>query len=438
MKPSPLTYWGLILVGGMLCAASCSIPRPDERVTPTDTAPQARGGQPGTNGSGGSAPSVGSGGSGGSAGSPAVPGPDTPFSKQALLEAAGQCALARYREVEQKTAELSQRAGAWASDPSDATRGQLQQAWLEAMQAWQVAEVFRFGPAAVSSDPGGQDLRDQIYAFPFQSRCKIDEALVDQSYASDFAALTFNRKGFGALEYLIFYGGSDNGCTAFSPINGDGTWAALSAEELLARKSGYAAAAAADLKQQSSKLVAAWSPDGGNFAATLLAAGSSQSPYTSEQHALNAVSDALFYIEKEVKDFKLGKPLGLYECVSDTCPSALESLYAARSQSFISQNLRGFRLLFQGCGPDYSGLGFDDWLTAVGAGDLSARMLQALTAAERAVAALDPTLDQALTSNPTPAREVHAVLKVLTDLLKADFVTALNLELPKAAEGDND
>ena len=35
-------------------------------------------------------------------------------------------------------------------------------------------------------------------------------------------------------------------------------------------------------------------------------------------------------------------------------------------------------------------------------------------------------------------RAVHAAVKNLTDVLKTDFVTVLDLELPKKAEGDND
>ena len=73
----------------------------------------------------------------------------------------------------------------------------------------------------------------------------------------------------------------------------------------------------------------------------------------------------------------------------------------------------GFRRLFQGCGEGYAGVGFDDWLRDAGAGDLAERMIASLNG-------------------------VDAAVKEVTDELKTEFVTVLNLELPSAAEGDND
>jgi hypothetical protein len=44
----------------------------------------------------------------------------------------------------------------------------------------------------------------------------------------------------------------------------------------------------------------------------------------------------------------------------------------------------------------------------------------------------------AVVSDPVKIQELYAAVKVVTDVLKGELVTVLNLELPGAVEGDND
>jgi hypothetical protein len=187
--------------------------------------------------------------------------------------------------------------------------------------------------------------------------------------------------------------------------------------------------------------VAAWSPEGRNFRAQFIDAGRAGSVFASEQQAFNAVSDALLYLEKEVKDWKLGWPLGLVpECLNapSPCPSDVESRYARASTQHLRQNLAAFRGAFAGCGSGLVALGFDDWLEAAGAGDLARAMLEALDRAELAAGALSEPLEVALVTDIDSVRALHAAVKGVTDLLKTEFITVLDFELPMALEGDND
>ena len=364
---------------------------------------------------------------------------DETFTKAALLEAAAECAIGRYGEFESLALALRDSAGAFAADRTEANAAAARGAWIAAMASWQEAEVFRFGPAARSGEPGGLDLRDQIYGWPLVSRCKIEEQIVSQVYAGpDFPQTLINSRGLAAYEYLLFYEGTDNACSEFSVINAQGTWAALAPEELAQRKADYAAAVAADIHARAGALVQAWDPASGNFRKQLVEAGKGSEVFATDQEALNAVSDALFYVEKELKDWKLGKPLGLIECLTPTCPEAVESPYARVSTAHMKANLAGFRRLFQGCGSYGTGLGFDDWLRAVGAGELADAMLDALAKAQASVDSLDPPMEEAIVSDVPKVQAVHAAVKGLTDQLKTDMVTVLNLELPKTSEGDND
>ncbi|WP_438023219.1 imelysin family protein [Sorangium sp. So ce233] len=467
----------LLSLLGLTTAVACRKPPPDELVYtgrglgPGGAQPPGSGGLPpdgggpqpsGSSGGGGAPPatSTGSGATGDATvasttatttgaggGEPVggdvcapVPVDGGPFSKAKLLAAAADCALNRACEFEAQARALNERASAFARDPGEPSAAAARGAWLAAMRVWQEAEVFRFGPAASSTQPGGQDLRDQIYAWPLVNRCKVEEQIVSRAYAQpSFSSSLINARGLAAFEYLVFYGGADNACSQFSPINASGTWAALGAGDLAQRKADYAAAAAADVLARAGALARAWAPEAGSFREKLTQAGRGSPVYATEQDALNAVSDAMFYIEKELKDWKLGRPLGFTEdCTTPTCPEALESRFAQASTAHLRANLSGFRRLFQGCGEGGQGVGFDDWLREVGSADLADRMLAALSGAQAAVDSLDVPIEQALATDRARVEAVYTAVKALTDLLKTEFVTTLNLELPQSSEGDND
>ncbi|HET9932113.1 MAG TPA: imelysin family protein [Polyangiaceae bacterium] len=371
-------------------------------------------------------------------GSPPVTEEPAPsFSKQALLGAIASCAAEQIDEFAARADALTERATAHERAPGEESLAAVRAAWQTAMDSFQVLETLRFGPLArASEDPKGRDLRDQMYAWPLGGRCNIETQLASQGYeGASFGASLINLRGLGALEYLLFYTASDNACPAYSPLNKDGTWAALGTDELARRKARYAAIVAADVARHAHDLYDDWKLDG-DFRTSFV----SGAAYPSAQAALNAASNALFYVEVEVKDSKLGIPLGLSpDCTSATCPEALESRYATYSKRNIAQNLRGFRRLFAGCtATSQTSLGFDDWLRAVGAGDLSTRMLAQLELAEQSVGGADPPLEQLLLNDPAAVRRIYDTVKSLTDLLKSEFVSVLELELPKSTEGDND
>lgn len=361
-----------------------------------------------------------------------------PFSKKALLRAASDCAVARYERFLAAAKELQSVVRSLDEDPASLIDAQY--AFVDALLAFQRVEGFRVGPAARAMDPGGQDLRDSIYFYPGVNRCLVDRTLVSQAYTTKFDTVTANARGLAALEYLLYARGETNTCAEFADINVNGTWAALSLGELEARRSAYAEVVVNDVVERAQQLVDAWRPAEGNFVAQVEDAGDGSTVFATQQAALNAFSHALFYMEKEVKDYKLGWPLGIVaECTSGSCPYAAELPYSGLSGPSIRENLIAFRELFEGCGQGYSGVGFDDWLREVNPeDDLADRMLERLTTAQAVVADLSIPIEDAFYDEPEAATEVHAAIKAVTDLLKTEFVTVLNLELPMTSEGDND
>lgn len=364
----------------------------------------------------------------------------TPFSKRALLESIAECTLQKTAAFVEQAEELRRTAEAHAEELTEQSLSAAQQAWLQAMLSWEVLELFQFGPAAPVSEPGGQGLRDRIYSWngnpPGSHRCRIETQLVQRSYESDITSVLTVARSLAAFEYLAFYQGSDTACTSFDPIVADGSYAALDAEELKRRRADYAAAIARDVSTAAQALRSQWASDSGFFASFTL---EQQGPFSGEQAALNAVGNALFYIDKEVKDHKLAMPLGLVpECPRAQCPEAFESQYARVSALLLYQNLVGFEALYTGCAEGAASLGFDDWLQAVGAPDVADRMTAAVVEARALLAAMDQPLEEALGAEGQPVLAVHGSVKAVTDILKTEFISVLNLERPTTSEGDND
>lgn len=362
------------------------------------------------------------------------------FTRAALLEAFGACALTHTKTFREDAEALARAANQAADAPSPSTRQETRDAWTRAMATWQRVEVMQFGPAGTGTLPGGRSLRDTLYTWPLTGRCAVDQTIADETYASGrFADELPVKRGLLAAEYLLFHEGADNGCAANVEPNASGAWAALGDEELARRKVQYVRVVAEDIAARARTLDDAWDPGKGNFLFEFTHAGAGSRTYRSDSVAFNAVSDALFYLDYATKDLKLGRPLGLSGCASATCPDAVESPFAGASKAHLRQNLLGFRALYAGCADDGDGLGFDDYLFALGATELSRELRQAVDAALAAVDALEGAdLARSLASEPERVRVVYDAVKRVTDLLKSQFLSVLDLELPVRVEGDND
>lgn len=344
-----------------------------------------------------------------------LPDGGVPLARSEFLRAAAECSLRAARDF-QTTAR------AFAAAPS-------QQTWRDAMRAWQVLEPMQFGPTASSVTPGGLDLRDQLYSWPLTSRCAVDETLTTSGYAGGVSTLLINRRGLAAAEYLLF---SDPGSASCGDT---AAWSALAPAEQAARKQAYAAQVALDVEARAGELVDAWGP----FVDTLGTAGPDNATYPTVQGALNRVSDAVFYLDTSMKDLKLAPPLGLRGCLTPPCLDQLESQWAHHNTVNLRSNLDGLQRLLRGCQAQHQGPGFDDLLDAQGAFSLSERLAEKETAAGAALDALGAKdLSDALVSEPTTVRALYDAFKGITDLLKSEFITVLDVELPMGLEGDND
>ncbi len=323
---------------------------------------------------------------------------------------------------------------AWVDAPSTTTKEDVHLRFHEASAVWQRAEVMIVGPAgAMGNSAGGMDLRDKIYSWPLTNPCRVDQELLNKGYEGDkLASQTINVFGLDAFEYLTFNEADSNACPINSTINSDGSWAALGADEINLRRRHYALAVAKLLVSHAQELKGHWTP-GAEFR-NAFEKPATGDVYGSTREVLNGLTDALFYLEKDVKDMKVGRPIGMIECATATCPEAVESRFANRSLANIAANLEGFDLLFNGG----DGVGFDDLLTQVGALSTRDEIKADLAAAQAKVESFEIEMNEALTVDAAGLQELYDLLRNLSTLLKTEFITVLDLDLPQRADGDND
>ncbi|MGQ0696617.1 MAG: imelysin family protein [Panacagrimonas sp.] len=351
--------------------------------------------------------------------------------------------LPTLRDLDTRSAALATLVAALAAAPANAAaRSAAQDGWRTAMVAVERAEVLQIGPAARSSEPGGQNLRDQIYSYPLLARCGVHNA----AYADEAVtgSTLINRTGMGALEYLLFDDTANLACLPAAGVNGQ------------AKRAQHAGRIAARIAVVATQLRNAWELAGGNFLLKFGAAGTSGNtmPFSTPQMALDALSTAIFYVEKETKDRKIASPTGigatgLLPCAQVSCPERVESVFARGSGDHIRANILAFRDVFTGVS---GGLGLNALLEGIDREDLATKIVAEVNAA---LTGGDATLDDfetavediesraactnaSSTRTGEPACALHGLVDQFDNTLRADITSTLNLKIPDTAAGDND
>lgn len=323
------------------------------------------------------------------------------------------------------------------------------EAWRAAMLAFHRLDAVPVGPLAES----GRALRAEIYGWPVFNACGVDLEVVKLSQGHvPPERLLYTMKGLGALEYLIFEAGLGTQCNPVNPNHRPAfAWAGKPDPEKRRDRCQYAKTVAARLADDARVLESAWNPDGGNFTKTLI----NGSRFASLSEAVNAMSDAMFSLE-EVKDLRLGRPLGLHQDCSEPekkCPADVEHRWSGLAVQAVMARLEGFAGVFNGTGRAHAGFGFDDRLRESGHDSVVKNVLSALNQAQATAArvkglgrlddmirAMDPAACAATNEEhpAVPACLLHRHVRALSSVLKTEFLTALALKAPPAHQGDND
>jgi hypothetical protein len=325
-----------------------------------------------------------------------------------------------------------------------AARAAADAAFGDAVDRWERADALLIGPAAMHN----ATLRDRIYAWPALAPCEIDRDVVNHwntpsSY--DISTKLGRQRSLSAIEYLLFQAGTAHNC-ALEPAG----WSALGSALPRAR-CRLAATLATDVAISAAALHTAWRPaseGGGDYAGELARAGQGSS-LPSAHEAVNLVSSSFFFVDRIVKDMKLGEAAGIVAgnacgAVNEPCVREVELRYADRATAAIRANLAALREGVSGTRPAGAtwvasdGPGFDDFLVAIGHPELADSMLADLDGAIAKANALPESFLTALTSNYSAIVDTHTAVKKFTNDLKSQFLTVLALDIPDDVASDND
>jgi predicted lipoprotein len=388
---------------------------------------------------------------GGTAPTPPPTQPTNTFNQQALLaNIVDNIITPTYQTFETQAVAQQQAISDYCGLEKDFTTGDdrqpvtnsltaAQAQWLTTINQWQLAEVMQIGPLTVNSST----LRNNIYSWPVVSTCGVDQDVMFyragniNSTPYEITNRTATRRGLDAVEYLIYNDSLGVSCTTDKPILA--TWSDLSDQDKRIARCNFATEVASDIVNSAKTLNQQWS----TYGATLKAAGEAGNEFADVHDGVNAVSDALFYVDKMVKDKKISTPLGLFsnECggVGSVCATEVESQLSAKSVSHLIQNLKAFQQIFTGQGSDSANtIGFDDYLIDVNDKATSDAIIAATAQAISDLEAYQISLGEQLTQDPNVVENTHGKVKAVSDQLKTDFINSLALKLPATSAGDND
>jgi len=323
--------------------------------------------------------------------------------------------------------------------PIEAALNNSQIQWLTTMNQWQLAEVMQIGPLTTNSST----LRNNIYSWPVISHCGIDQDIVFfqngliNTTPYEITQRTSTRRGLDAAQYLLFNTTLEHSCTTERDILA--TWPTLSDTQKRVARCEFAVEVATDITASAQSLNDQWE----NYSTTLKNAGELNNDFSDVHDGVNAVTDALFYIDNLVKDTKIGIPLGLFtnDCggVGSICIENVESALSDQSISHLIQNLTAFKQLFTGQGVDENNtIGFDDYLINVNDKATSDNIIASTQQAIDDLTAYQVSLSERLTNDTAAVETTHSNVKAITDQMKTDFINSLALQLPSTAAGDND
>ncbi|BFM07361.1 imelysin family protein [Halioxenophilus aromaticivorans] len=319
-------------------------------------------------------------------------------------------------------------------------------AWHEVQSSIQHSESHVLGPVA----DNGAALRARLSAYHVGelSACGIDQGVVLNAQSSNFdvTTRTVTQRGIGAVEYLLFNTDLTHNCP--SQIAETADWDQRSTTERQTLRCDYALTLAKDIAVAADEIVTAWSMDGGNYRSEFI------NPLNDAEN-LTALSDAMFFMEIDVKDAKLGIPTGINDACSEiACPDQVESPYSQSSLANIADNLSAFQTMMTGA----DGLGFDDIISQAGVAPLNQQFADNIQAALASIQTQPASLySQAAGlvteddetdctnsyTNPTtttlvPACSLFGLVKLITDDLKVGFIAAVDVDLPDRSQSDND
>ncbi|MFN7708335.1 MAG: imelysin family protein [Sphingobacteriia bacterium] len=333
---------------------------------------------------------------------------DSPFDRGALLtHVADQFILPGYQALESQATALQDSITAFLAAPTDArlTRTRLQ--WEATALTWQPLGAFDFGPANTTTGT----LSERIATFP------VDTLQVEAYIsAQDFSLNNFDRdtRGLYAIEYLLYR----YDAAAYSPGSARGQ---------------YLSAVAGQLKSLATEVRQQWSTSYRNTFVT--------NTGTDAGSSISLLFNQMVFHFEQLKNFKLGLPLGLRASQTSEEPTRVEAFFSGKGLELAKAHFAAIDRLWRGrSATGAEGPGFEEYVLATdGGGQLAAATLAQLAAVQQELDPIPadlPLAQQIIDQNPQ-LDQAYEELQRLTRYLKSDLSSLLGISITFAS-GDGD
>lgn len=334
--------------------------------------------------------------------------------QRALSQTVNELLLPWHQSFAQQATLLNTSAERFCQNPSNGGEfTATQDAWRDAMLAWQDLQIINFGPVAESN----QAWRIQFWPDRHNRVAqKVDALLAGEAPISSTSLSEANVlvQGLSAMEYVLFDPRKGQLKTYENP-----------------RSCEYLVAVSANVQNIAQALYLAWQPQGGNFVATLLSPGESNLAYATENDSLAAILGAIVSNLEALKNRKISQPFGGQPGEGHSNPFKAELWRSGLSLTAMRQQLNADRTLFVSA--------ITPVLKAKNMDALAQQVEQHLAQAEKQLQSIpEPLFDTLKDAGLLPHwQQVWQQLGQALVKLKTDVPTALQVQLGfNANDGD--
>lgn len=320
--------------------------------------------------------------------------------------------LPTYEDVVVTVEVVRDTAHAFQQSPTAANLGALRAAWRAAREPWKETDAFRFGPTMLQSL--GVAMDQVIDPAKVESEIAGTQTL-DAAY---FATLGANKKGFHAIEYLVF---------DTAGIGDAGVIAML----VDPRRMAFLVGAADDLVVNATALHDAWA----ELAISLSDPGSDNEMYPTIKDSIDAIVNETWFQAEAVADKRIGDPLGVKNGGTPQ-PELEESGPSDNSIADMVAVLRGIRNIYFGSRDGTPGKGVGG-LVAAQSKSIDQHVRTALLEAQNAVDAIPRPFHDAIVAQDPRVVAARDKLLELKHVLNTEVVSILGATL-KFNDNDGD
>lgn len=321
-----------------------------------------------------------------------------------LANYANNIILPSYEELQADVDDLQTAAQNFEAEPTPGNLETLQSALKEARLGWQDVSPFQFGPAESVL------LRSSLNTYPVDTD-QVNEFISSGNYT--FGTIdSRDAAGLPALGYLLHGVGNSN-------------------EEILAMyttdsEAGKRMTLLQDnisfIKGLIDNVTNEWQASGGDYIGMFLSEDNAGTDVGSSLGML--INNYVLHYERFLRDGKMGIPAGV-RSAGVPRPAATEAYFGGYSLELASANLAKIEQIFTGG----NGVGLDDNLEALGAGDLSNEIQTQIDEAKTALEQLSDPLSLQIEENNGPVVESFQELQQVVTLLKADMTSVLGITI---------